>query len=178
MYAHIFKNELEPHSDALFTFAMRHTADASKAEDLVQETFIRAWVSIEKYQSGTNPKAWLFKICYNLFVNSYRSLKNQPQKVDIDDLGKLGNMPVTSVSAAVNPDGDIYGDEVFMAVSKINENYRTLFLLFLDGFSYAEMAEITNTELNTVRTRLKRAKDALFIYLKDYAKNNGFDIDE
>jgi RNA polymerase sigma factor (sigma-70 family) len=177
MYAQIFNNELVPHSDALFTFAMRYTSDAFKADDLLQETFLRAWLSIDKYQTGTNPKAWLFKICFNLFVNDYRSNKNKPRKVELEEK-VLGDKKIDTQMPTELALDEIYSDEVVFALAKINNENRILFLLFLEGFSYAEMATITETELNTVRTKLKRTKDKLAIDLEEYAKTKGIYRDE
>ena len=80
----IFQTELYPFTDAVYNFAVRLTNDASRADDLVQETFMKAWRFIDSYQEGTNAKAWLFRICKNAFINEFRAKNREPQSVDID----------------------------------------------------------------------------------------------
>jgi RNA polymerase sigma factor (sigma-70 family) len=163
-------NELMSHSDALFTFARRFTQDTSTANDLVSETYVKALKSLKTFQPNTNAKAWLFKICRNHFYDLCRKQKSQPTIVDVDG---IKNPPISELTSS-NPDiwaeeniGKHIGDELLNAIGKIDPHRRELILLCAQGFTYEEMAEITNTTLNTVKTRLKRGRDDTMGYLKN-----------
>jgi RNA polymerase sigma-70 factor, ECF subfamily len=167
-----FDNEIMPHTDNLLTYAIRLTQDRNLAEDLVQDTLVNAWKAIGSFKPETSGKAWLFTICRNLFFTDFRKKKSQPKKVSTET---IINVPDNSGSEIIpDKNGNIYDDEVINAINKLTENQRELLILFLEDFSYAEMAEITQTELNTVRSRLKRGKDNLAISLMKYAVEKGF----
>jgi RNA polymerase sigma factor (sigma-70 family) len=180
MFMNIFDQELMPQADALLTFAMRYTSDYARAEDLVQETYLKAWRSIGSFQSGSNAKAWLCTILKHLFINEYRSLKNQPRKVDFEDIVTYHNEDEPS-----NPRySDLYnenhtqsmGDEIAEAINGLKDIYRLVVLLDLQGFTYAEIAAIAGIKLNTVRSRLNRGRAELAITLREYAKTSGYRI--
>jgi RNA polymerase sigma factor (sigma-70 family) len=177
----IFEMELMPHADALLTFAMRYTSDLTKAEDLVQETYLKAWKSIEQYIPGTNAKAWLFTICRNLFINVYRANKNQPFKVDYEEVVIYHNEddpinPRYSDLYEENNHTQLVGDEVAEAINGLKEIYRPVVLLDLQGFTYAEIAAIVDIELNTVRSRLNRGRAELAKSLRAYATTKGYRV--
>jgi RNA polymerase sigma factor (sigma-70 family) len=177
----IFEMELMPHADALLTFAMRYTSDLTKAEDLVQDTYLKAWKSIEQYIPGTNAKAWLFTICRNLFINVYRANKNQPFKVDYEEVVIYHNEddpinPRYSDLYEENNHTQLVGDEVAEAINGLKEIYRPVVLLDLQGFTYAEIAAIVDIELNTVRSRLNRGRAELAKSLRAYATTKGYRV--
>jgi RNA polymerase sigma factor (sigma-70 family) len=176
-----FEMELMPHADALLTFAMRYTSDLTKAEDLVQDTYLKAWKSIENYIPDTNAKAWLFTICKNLFINDYRATKNQPFKVDYEEVVIYHNEddpinPRYSDLYEENNHTQLVGDEVAEAINSLKEIYRTTLLLDLQGFTYAEISAITDTEINTVRSRLNRGRTELAKILRTYATTKGYRV--
>jgi RNA polymerase sigma factor (sigma-70 family) len=176
-----FEMELMPHADALLTFAMRYTSDLTKAEDLVQDTYLKAWKSIENYIPGTNAKAWLFTICKNLFINDYRSNKNQPFKVDYEEVVIYHNEddpinPRYSDLYEENNHTQLVGDEVAKAINGLKGIYRTVVLLDLQGFTYAEISAIVDIKLNTVRSRLNRGRVELAKSLRAFAIAKGYQV--
>lgn len=176
----IFEKEFAPHADALLTFAYHLTLYDSSAEDLVQETFMKAWRFIEKYDQGTNAKAWLFTIMKNAFINDYRKKGKQPKKVDIDEaiitLDDDNGTPLNSyVDLRQEILENLMGDEVTMAINSLSIDSRTVVLLCdVEGFSYEEIAKITNVPVGTVRSRLFRARNTLKAKLKEYAESFGY----
>jgi RNA polymerase sigma-70 factor, ECF subfamily len=161
-------NELMSHANALFNFARRFTQDAATADDLVSETYEKAIKSVKTFQPGSNSKAWLFRICRNSYYDLCRKQKSQPTIVDVEG---IKNPPLVEPNSS-NPDvwgkniGVHIGDELLEAMGKIDKHRRELLLLSAQGFTYEEMAEITNTTLNTVRSRLKRGRDEMVMLLK------------
>jgi RNA polymerase sigma factor (sigma-70 family) len=178
--ARIFETELYPFLDAVYNFAVRLTNDASRADDLVQETFMKAWRFIDSYQQGTNAKAWLFRICKNAFINEFRAKSREPQAVDIDVVrigqnpgngSKLSNLHLLDEIGQ----GQI-GDELLAAINALNPDNRIVVLLDYEDFSYKEIAIILDIPLNTVRTRLFRARKGMSEVLADYAQARGYNV--
>ncbi len=176
----IFEKEFAVHADALLTFAYHLTLYDSSAEDLVQETFMKAWRFIEKYDQGTNAKAWLFTIMKNAFINDYRKKGKQPKKVDIEEaiitLDDDNGTPLNSyVDLRQEMLENLMGDEVTMAINSLSLDSRTVVLLCdVEGFTYEEIAKITDVPVGTVRSRLFRARNMLKSKLKEYAENFGY----
>ena len=176
----IFAKEFAVHADALLTFAYHLTLYDSSAEDLVQETFMKAWRFIEKYDQGTNAKAWLFTIMKNAFINDYRKKGKQPKKVDIDEaiitLDDDNGTPLNSyVDLRQEMLENLMGDEVTMAINSLSLDSRTVVLLCdVEGFTYEEIAKITGVPVGTVRSRLFRARNMLKAKLKEYAESFGY----
>jgi RNA polymerase sigma-70 factor, ECF subfamily len=169
MHSDAITNELISHANALFNFARRFTQDTATANDLVSETYEKANKALKTFQPGTNSKAWLFKICRNNYYDLCRKQKSQPKMVDVDGIKNPPILEPTSSSPFIWDDENIgthIGDELLIAISKIDPHRRELILLSAQGFSYEEMAEITNTALNTVRSRLKRGREETIRYLK------------
>jgi RNA polymerase sigma factor (sigma-70 family) len=166
--ARIFQKEFEPLLNAVYAFSYRLTGDAARAEDLTQETFMKAWRFVERYTEDTNAKAWLFRICRNAFINDYRSRKAQPVTRDIDD------PTVRIVSVAETPHNDRMGDEVTRAINLLSPNFRTVVLLDLEDFTYEEIAAILSIPIGTVRSRLHRARNVLAKELREYGKARGY----
>lgn len=156
--------------DAVFAFSYRLTGDRTQAEDLAQETYMKAWRFIERYSADTNAKAWLFRICRNAFINEWRSRKTQPRTRDIEDPA-LRMMPV-----AESPKSDRMGDEVMRAINALSPNFRTVVLLDLEDFSYEEIAAILDIPIGTVRSRLHRARNVLAQTLQVYGRSQGYNV--
>ena len=174
----IFENELLPHMEALKTYAFHFTFNEDDADDLVQETYMKAHRYIENYVLGTNAKAWLFKILKNIYINDYRKKVRQPAQVDFD------NAILKSAEASGNKtyerlSDDIFdntlGDEVTAALMSIPEELREVLLLCdIESFSYDEIAKTIELPVGTVRSRLFRARNMLKDKLKKYALNLGY----
>ncbi|HAQ37385.1 MAG TPA: RNA polymerase subunit sigma [Saprospirales bacterium] len=175
-----FKNEFMPHIEALKTFAFHLTYNEADADDLIQETYMKAFKFMDKYEKGTNAKAWLFKILKNAYINEYRKKVKSPQKVDVDDVGLVKTTENQNERLKADLRDDIYtnelGDEVTKALDKLPEDFRTVILLCdIEGFSYEEMSKIIDIPVGTIRSRLFRARNALKELLKPYAEKMGYE---
>lgn len=175
----IFEKELFPHMEALKTFAFHLTYNEDDADDLVQETYLKAHKFIENYDSGTNAKAWLFKILKNAYINEYRKKVRRPTKVDLDDLVSIreGEEPNRATYHDLRQEifDNTLGDEVTMAMNSLPVEFRTVILLCdIENFTYEEIAKITELPIGTVRSRLFRARNMLKDKLKLYATKMGY----
>ncbi len=176
----IFENEFLPHADALSTFAYHLTLFDASANDLVQETFLKAYRFIDKYDVGTNAKAWLFKIMKNAFINDYRKKSKQPSKIDYDEVVNFldeGKDATLSSYQDLREEmfENLMGDEVTNAINALPVDSRTVILLCdIEGFSYEEIAKIIDVPVGTVRSRLHRSRNMLKKKLQDYATNLGY----
>ncbi len=175
----IFHEEFMPHIDALYNFAYHLTYDEEDANDLVQETYMKAFRFIDSYDAGTNAKAWLFKILKNAFINEYRKKSKKPTKVDYEDFIGYQDNEENSRVEYVDLRHEIFsgmiGDEVTKALNSLPVDFRTVILLCdVENFSYEEIAKITDIPIGTVRSRLHRARNMLKEKLKSYAKTMGY----
>jgi RNA polymerase sigma-70 factor (ECF subfamily) len=180
-----FEQEAIPHLDALFATALRLTKSEEDANDLVQETMLKAFRYFDKYQEGTNCKAWLFKIMTNTFINRYRKQQKRKEFLVDDDFRPLQDR---AESPADNPFvGDfvmeeqiyyrLFGDEVKQALEEIPVDFRMVVLLAdLQDFAYKEIAEIMECPIGTVMSRLYRGRRMLQARLIDYARAQGVQI--
>lgn len=175
----IFEKELFPHLEALKTFAYHLTYDDDLAEDLVQETYLKAHKFIDRYVSGTNGKAWLFKILKNAHINEYRRKSKSPKTVDYDGVSiwneneKLDSRGSDDLRKGLFEES--MGDEVTLALNILPLDFRTVILLCdVEGFSYEEIAKILDLPLGTVRSRLFRARNMLKDLLRSYAEKLGY----
>ena len=178
-YERIFEEEFYPNADALYNFAFNLTYSEADANDLVQETYMKAYRFIDKYIEGTNAKAWLFKILKNAFINQYRKESKRPTKVDFEDIVSYQNEEDSKYSGYIDLRQEIYqtmmGDEVTNAVNALPVDFRSVILLCdIEGFTYEEIAKIIDIPIGTVRSRLHRARNMLKEKLKDYAESVGF----
>src|SRR3974390_2145000 len=170
------------HMPALYSAALRMTRNPSDAEDLVQETFLKAYRSFDRFEEGTNLKAWLYKILTNTYINSYRAAKRRPEKADVDDvedlymyrrLSELQGLD-TGVSAEDEVLSHITDDEVKEAIESLPETFRMAVLLAdVEGFSYKEIAEITEAPIGTVMSRIHRGRRALQKALFEKGRERG-----
>ena len=175
-----FEKEALPHMDALYRTALRMTKNVGDAEDLVQEALVKAYRFWDKFEPGSNCRAWLFKIMTNVFINEYRSKSRSPMSVNVDDIDDnyLYGQLATS-SDGDNPEKELFAkmldDDVKKAIDELPEDFRIVVVLsFIEGFSYQEIAEIANLQLGTVKSRLHRGRKLLQKELLDYAVRNGF----
>jgi RNA polymerase sigma-70 factor (ECF subfamily) len=175
----IFEEEFLPHANALKTFAFHLTFNDEEANDLVQETFFKAYKFIDKYQEGTNAKAWLFKILKNAYINEYRKRSKRPVKVDYEEVTAYHEGEDDRVTGYLDLREDIFkammGDEVTQALNSLPLDFRTVILLCdIEGFTYEEISKIIDVPIGTVRSRLFRARNLLKEKLKKYAEDLGF----
>ncbi len=175
----IFEEELFPHMDALKTFAFHLTYNDEDAEDLVQETYLKAHKFIERYIAGTNAKAWLFKILKNAYINEYRKKSKRPTQIDFEEIVNFHNNDDPSKSAYFdlreNLFSNMMGDEVTIAINSMPIDFRTVVLLCdIEGFTYEEISKIIDVPIGTVRSRLFRARNMLKEKLKTYAEKLGY----
>ena len=175
----VFENELLPHIDALKTFAFHLTYNENDADDLVQETYMKAYRFIDKYIAGTNAKAWLFKILKNAYINEYRKKSKRPTQVDFEDIVSYHDSDDASSTSYLDLREEIFqnmmGDEVTIAINRLPIDFRTVILLCdVEGFTYEEISKIINVPIGTVRSRLFRARNMLKEKLKKYAESKGF----
>ncbi len=171
-----FETEALPHLDAVYRVALRLAGDESQADDLTQETMLKAYRSWHQYKSGTNVRAWLLTILRNTFINEYRKTRREGPSVEI---GNIEEFTVFREVQDVDPEGDFFDqivdDEVLQAIDRLPEEFReTLVLSDIEGLSYAEIAEITGVPIGTVKSRLFRARQALQQELYDYAREMGY----
>lgn len=175
----IFENEFLPHIEALKTFAYYLTYDEEDTDDLVQETYLKAFKSADLYDKGTNSKAWLFKILKNAYINEYRKKSRQPDRVEFEEVVNYHKADEPEDQLYFDLKEDIYdnimGDEVTIALNSLPSEFRTVILLAdIEEFSYKEMALILDVPLGTVRSRLFRARNMLKDILKNYANSLGY----
>jgi RNA polymerase sigma-70 factor, ECF subfamily len=175
-----FDKEALVHLDALHRTALRMTRNENEAEDLVQETFLKAYRFWDKFEEGSNCRAWLFKIMTNIFINNYRAKSRTPQAVDLQDVDDdflFGQL--SALGPSENPEqhffAKVFDDDVKKAIEELPEDFRLVVVLsFLDGFSYEEIAEIAGLQIGTVKSRLHRGRKLLQKSLWEYAVRNGF----
>jgi RNA polymerase sigma-70 factor, ECF subfamily len=175
-----FERDVLPLLPNLYAAALRMTRNPTDAEDLVQDTYLRAFRGFSGFKEGTNLKAWLYRILTNSFINTYRKKQRQPQTVegpdDMDEwylFDKLGGRNV-ELSAETEVLDKIPDEAVKGALESLPENFRLPVLLAdVEGFSYKEIAEIMDTPIGTVMSRLHRGRKALQKALWDTAKERG-----
>lgn len=174
-----FIREALPHKNALYNYALKIAGNSDDAQDLVQETYYKAYRHFDKFQSGTNSKAWMFMILKNSFINDYRKSKREPYKLDYEQIQNFYKNVKSDRAQENNLDkefyNDLFDDELTQAIDQLPTKMREVFLLCdLEGYSYEETAELVGCPIGTVRSRLHRARLMLQKILFDYAKDKGF----
>ncbi len=165
--------------EALKTFAFHLTYNEDDADDLVQETYMKAHRSIDNYIEGTNAKAWLFKILKNSYINEYRKRVKQPIQVNLEDVTSLKSSDESKNQTYEDLREEIFdysmGDEVTMAMMSLPEEFREVILMCdIENFSYEEIAKTIDLPIGSVRSRLFRARNMLKEKLKKYALDLGY----
>jgi RNA polymerase sigma-70 factor, ECF subfamily len=177
-----FAAQAEPFMGPLYTAALRMTRKPADAEDLLQETFLRAYRGFGGFEEGSNLKAWLYRILTNTYINQYRAKQRRPDETDLgehEDLflfRHLGGLEAARASRSAEDElMDFFTDtEVRQAVDDLPENFRIPVLLAdVDGFSYKEIAAMLDIPIGTVMSRLHRGRKALQKGLYDYASARG-----
>src|SRR5450631_3292097 len=166
------------HMASLYTAALRMTRNPADAEDLVQETYLKAYRAFGSFQEGTNLKAWLYKILTNTFINAYRSKKRRPEQTELDDVEelylyrRLGGLEAAAAGRSAEEEVmDLFTEgEVKDAIEALPEQFRMAVILAdIEGFSYKEIAEILDVPIGTVMSRIHRGRRQLQKLLWDYA---------
>src|ERR1700757_4623819 len=167
---------------SLYSAALRMTRNPADAEDLVQETYLKAYRAFGSFKEGTNLKAWLYRILTNTFINSYRARKRRPEQTDIDDVEdlylyrRLGGLEAVNAGRSAEEEALEHFTEADVkdAVEALPEQFRMAVLLAdVEGFSYKEIAEILDIPIGTVMSRLHRGRKALQKGLYDFAVDRG-----
>jgi RNA polymerase sigma-70 factor (ECF subfamily) len=174
-----FEREAIPHSDILYNYALRMTGNADDARDLLQETFLKAFRFWDKYEKGTNVRAWLFRIMKNTYINVYRKAVKEPDTVDYNDIQNFYNIIREDSTDANDLQEKLFGhlldDDVTKALESLPEEFRTVVILCdIEGLTYEEIAEFVECPVGTVRSRLHRGRKLLYSKLFEYAKKRGF----
>ncbi len=174
-----FERDALPLLNGLYSAAYRLTRNAADAEDLVQETFLRAYRGFAQFKEGTNLKAWLYRILTNTFINSYRKKQREPQTIsddEVEDWYLYSKMTGEGMepSAETSVIESLPDEEVQEALSSLPEQFRIAVLLAdVEGFSYKEIADITDVPIGTVMSRLHRGRKALEKRLWDVVRERG-----
>jgi len=175
-----FNDEIIPHLDALYNFALRLTSDPNDAEDLVQDTIVKAYRFFSSYEKGTNAKAWLFRILKNSYINNYRKKSKQPQQVDYDEVSSFYESIRDERTDTSDLESIMYreliDDDISNALQSLPEDFRTVVLLCdVEGFTYEEIANMLDVPIGTIRSRLHRGRNLLRNTLNDYAEKRGYE---
>ena len=175
-----FERDALVFTDALYSAALRYTKNPHDAQDLVQDTFAKAFTSFHQFEPGTNLKAWLYRILTTTFINSYRKAQRQPQIAT----GELEDWQIAAASSHTSDQGKSAEDEVLenlpdgdikRALAAIPEEFRmAVYLADVEGFSYKEIGDIVGVPTGTVMSRLHRGRKLLRASLADYARDRGF----
>ena len=175
-----FERDALPLLDTLYSGALRLTRDPHQAEDLVQETFAKAFAAFSSFEDGTNIKAWLFRIMQNQFITNYRKAARQPLESQIDDLQdwELSKLEAAADTATPSAEAEalraLPDGEVLQALLELPEEFRTaVYLADAEGFSYAEIADIVGVPLGTVMSRIHRGRKRLRESLRAHAIEMG-----
>lgn len=178
--AAVFEEDALPYLDQLYRTALRMTRNPTDAEDLVQETFVRAFSAFRSYRQGTNLRAWLFRILRNTYINAYRKTQRTPHTGSTDGLTDRQLLDIESRegvgarSAEIEALERLGDDDINDALAALPEDFRTAVVLAdIEGFSYKEIAEIMDTPMGTVMSRVHRGRKALRRLLEGYAQERG-----
>jgi RNA polymerase sigma-70 factor (ECF subfamily) len=170
-----FERDVLPHLDLMYRVALRLTGEPASAEDLVQDTVLKAFRAWDRFRQGTNARGWLLTILRNTFINAYRSRRRAPPLVDLDVAESHGILPDLGGS---DPEGEFFhalvDDRILKAIDALPEEFREVVVLSdIEGLGYAQIAETLQVPVGTVKSRLSRGRRQLQVALLDYAIEAG-----
>jgi RNA polymerase sigma-70 factor (ECF subfamily) len=174
-----FENTALVHLQSLYSVALRLTRNPSDAEDLVQETYLKAYRFFHRFQPGTNCKAWLLKVLTNIFINKYRKKTKEPETIAVaEDEDYRLNQRILALGNRQNPEEHFWSqlgeEQIKKALESLPPEFRlAVTLCFVEGFSYEEIADILGVRLGTVKSRIHRGRLLLKSQLLDYAQQLG-----
>lgn len=179
-----FEREALEFLDPMYGAAMKFTRDPQEAEDLLQETFLKAFAAFERFESGTNLKAWLYRIMTNTFINGYRKRQREPYMGAVDELEdwQLGGAESTTSMASRSAEAEaldrLPSTAVTQALNELDDDRRmVVYLADVEGFSYQDIADMMETPIGTVMSRLSRGRKLLRESLADFAKEHGYGLE-
>nr|WP_141741432.1 sigma-70 family RNA polymerase sigma factor [Corynebacterium sp. HMSC05E07] len=180
----LFEEQALPLLDQLYGGAMRLTRNPQDAEDLIQETYLKAYKNFSSFKQGTNLKAWLYRIMTNTYINSYRKAQRRPTESSADELSDFqlyttaGHDSTGLESAEVAALKQMPDSQISEAMNDLPEDYRmVVYYADVEGLAYKEIAEVMGTPLGTVMSRLHRGRKLLRAALKDVAREKGIGRD-
>jgi RNA polymerase sigma-70 factor (ECF subfamily) len=179
----LFEKEMLPHLKSLYHFGYRLTNNEDDANDLVQDTYLKAYRFFHSYERGSNAKAWLFRILKNSFINVYRKASKEPNKIDYEEAETFLNTGKSSYVDSIDAREKIFrgliGDEVAKALNSLPVDFRIVIILCdIEEFTYEEIAKIIDIPIGTVRSRLHRARKMLRDMLSGYALTLGYNVED
>lgn len=174
-----FEREAVPHMGLLYNYALRMTNNSADADDLVQETYLKAYRFWDKYEKGTNIRAWMFRIMKNSYINRYRKETKEPETVDYNEIQGFYATVRDETADANDLQQSVFNtlldDDVANAIASLPDDFRTVVILCdIEGLTYEEIAEFVECPLGTVRSRLHRGRKLLRTRLVEYAKSRGY----
>lgn len=176
-----FESQAMPYLDSLYSTALRMTRSPEDAEDLVQETYLKAYRHYEQFEEGTNFRAWLFRILKNTFINEYRKQQRRPLESDFADVEESAESRLDDEGRQRTPTPEeqllegVLDEDVTRALGELPDDYRmAITLADLEGFSYKEIAETLEIPIGTVMSRLYRGRKRLEEALLGYARRRGY----
>lgn len=181
-----FTAEAPQYAQQLFAGAVRMTRNRADAEDLVQETYLKAWRAYDSFEEGTNLRAWLFRIMTNTYINRYNAAQRRPTETDLDEVEelflyrRLGSIDQSRMNASAEDQMmELFtDDEVRGAIEELPDNFRLpLILSDVEGFAYKEIAEMLDIPIGTVMSRLHRGRKLMQKRLYEFARERGL-VDE
>ena len=179
----LFEKEMIPHMDQLYGYAFYLTGDREEANDLLQETYLKAFRFFDKFEPGTNAKAWLYRIMRNTYINEYRRIQRLPEVLEYDEqISAYQMLPqpydVTN-DLREKIDKQMFDDDITLAIASLPEKFKSVIVLRdVEDLPYEEIAGVLEIPIGTVRSRLHRARGLLFTKLKEYARSRGYAVGE
>ncbi len=162
-----FNNQLIELHECLIRYAWKLTADKDDAEDLLQDTYLRALAYQEQFEESTNLKAWIYTIMKNVFINNYR--KNSRQSTTFDNTKDLFFLSQNRDTVNVEPDSAFREKEIKGVIERLESDLKVPFNLHVEGYMYKEIADMLGIRLGTVKSRINHSRKKLFDSLRDYA---------
>ncbi len=183
LLSHQFEEQALPLLDQLYGAALRLTRNPQDAEDLVQETYAKAFAAFHQFKQGTNLKAWLYRILNNAFISNYRKAQRRPKEADSDQVEDWQEFAAAShdsrgmMSAEAEALENMPDSEIKEALEQLSDDRRAVvYLADIEGFSYQEIADIVGVPIGTVMSRLHRGRTQLREILRDYAHGLGYKV--